>query len=99
METEDTQFNQHQDHNEHNSDVNIEAAYLHVITDLIQSVGVAIAGAVIWLYPSWQIIDPLCTFIFSIFALYSTLPLIRKVLMIFFEGVPTNVNNQLCFII
>ena len=52
------------------SDVNIQAAYLHVITDLIQSVGVALAGALIWWKPEWQILDPICTFIFSILVLW-----------------------------
>ncbi len=51
------------------TDVNLEAAYLHVLTDLIQSIGVAIAGLAIWFMPHWQIIDPLCTFIFSVVAL------------------------------
>lgn len=74
------------------TDVNIEAAYLHVLTDLIQSVGVAIAGLLLWLFPHWQIIDPLCTFIFSVVALYSTVPLIRRVFMILFEGIPAHVD-------
>lgn len=52
------------------SDVNIQAAYLHVITDLIQSVGVALAGALIWWKPEWQILDPICTFLFSILVLW-----------------------------
>jgi solute carrier family 30 (zinc transporter), member 2 len=47
------------------TDVNIQAAYLHVITDLIQSIGVAIAGLLIWIYPEYQILDPICTFLFS----------------------------------
>jgi len=76
----------------HGGDVNIEAAYMHVITDLIQSVGVAIAGAVLWRYPSFQIIDPLCTFVFGYVALSATIPLTKKIVMILFEGVPSNVR-------
>jgi zinc transporter 2 len=76
----------------HSSDVNIEAAYLHVLTDLIQSIGVAIAGAVMWWQPTWQIIDPVCTVIFSIVALNSTLPLINRVGLILFEGTPSTVS-------
>lgn len=34
----------HGSHGSHGGDVNLEAAYMHVITDLIQSIGVAIAG-------------------------------------------------------
>ena len=80
------------DHGGHSSDVNLEAAYLHVLTDLIQSIGVALAGAVLWWKPHWQIIDPVCTVLFSIVALNSTLPLINRVAMILFEGTPSNVS-------
>lgn len=85
----------HSGHAHHASDVNLEAAYLHVLTDLIQSVGVAIAGAVLWWRPDWQIIDPVCTVLFSIVALNSTLPLINKVAMILFEGTPAHVSTAL----
>ena len=36
----------------HHDDINMQAAFLHVLTDLIQSIGVAIGGAIIWAYPS-----------------------------------------------
>lgn len=51
-------------------DVNLEAAYLHVLTDLAQSTGVAIAGFTIWYEPTWEIVDPLCTLMFSIFVVW-----------------------------
>ena len=73
------------------SDVNIQAAYLHVVTDTIQSFAVAIAGAIIWWNPEWQIVDPIATFIFSILVLYTTIPLLDRVLKIFMEGVPAHV--------
>ena len=73
------------------SDVNIQAAYLHVMTDTIQSFAVAIAGAIIWWKPEWQIVDPIATFIFSILVLYTTIPLLDRVLKIFMEGVPAHV--------
>jgi solute carrier family 30 (zinc transporter), member 2 len=55
------------------TDVNIQAAYLHVITDLIQSVGVAFAGLLIWIYPQYQILDPICTFMFSALVIWYVL--------------------------
>lgn len=73
-------------------DVNMEAAYLHVLTDLIQSVGVAIAGFVVWWRPDWEIADPVCTLLFSILVLYSTVGLIGRVIAILFEGVPAHVS-------
>ena len=38
-----------------------------------QSVGVALAGVVIYFKPHWQIVDPICTIVFSILICYSTL--------------------------
>jgi len=75
-------------------DVNIEAAYLHVLADLIQSIGVAIAGLLIWTFPGWEIIDPVCTLIFSFVALGSTINLLKKVGMILFEGTPSHVSQH-----
>ncbi|CAH8352128.1 unnamed protein product [Eruca vesicaria subsp. sativa] len=37
--------------------LNLEGAYLHVLGDLIQSVGVMLGGAVIWYKPEWKIIE------------------------------------------
>ncbi|KAL5509432.1 hypothetical protein EMCRGX_G004806 [Ephydatia muelleri] len=47
-------------------DINVRAAFIHVIGDLIQSVGVVIAGYIIKFEPTWKVADPLCTFLFSI---------------------------------
>eukprot|EP01041_Mallomonas_annulata_P014579 gene14579-31037_t len=77
-------------HTKPSGDVNIEAAYLHVVTDLVQSVGVAIAGLIIWIYPTYQIVDPLCTFMFSGLVMFSTFSLFRRVMTILFEGSPAH---------
>jgi len=74
------------------TDMNIEAAYLHVLADLIQSIGVAIAGLLLWFKPHWQIVDPVCTFAFSIFALFQTVPLLRRVVNILLEGTPSHLD-------
>jgi solute carrier family 30 (zinc transporter), member 2 len=73
-------------------DANIQAAYLHVLTDLIQSVGVAIAGVVMWFKPEWQIVDPLCTFAFSLLVLSYTIPLIKRIATVFLEGKPSHID-------
>lgn len=45
----------------------------HTMYTDIQSVGVALAGVVIYFKPHWQIVDPICTIVFSILICYSTL--------------------------
>ena len=57
------------------SDLNLYAAYLHAITDLVQSIGVLVAGIIIYFKPHWQIADPICTFIFAILGFFFPLSL------------------------
>ena len=64
---------------------------MHVVTDTIQSIAVAVAGAVIWIKPEWQIVDPIATFVFFALVLYTTVPLLDRILTIFMEGVPAHV--------
>lgn len=35
------------------ANINLKGAHLHVIGDLIQSIGVMIGGALIWINPAW----------------------------------------------
>ncbi|CAI8611376.1 unnamed protein product [Vicia faba] len=58
--------------------INVRGAYLHVLGDSIQSIGVMIGGAVIWYKPEWKIVDLICTLIFSIIILALTINMLRK---------------------
>lgn len=72
--------------------VNLHAAYLHVLADLAQSVVVFVAGLIIWYKPTWQITDPICTLIFSILVCWSTSSVIRSSLSVLLEEVPPGVD-------
>jgi len=72
--------------------VNLHAAYLHVLADLAQSVIVFIAGLIIWWKPTWQIVDPICTLIFSVLVCFSTFGVIRASLAVLLEAVPSSVK-------
>ena len=72
--------------------INIQGAYLHVMTDMIQSFGVMIAGGVIWAKPEWFIVDLLCTLIFSVLSLSTTLPMLRNIFGILMERTPSEIN-------
>ncbi|XP_022752702.1 metal tolerance protein B-like isoform X2 [Durio zibethinus] len=72
--------------------INLQGAYLHVMADLIQSVGVMIAGAVIWIKPKWLIVDLLSTLVFSTIALCTTLPMLRDIFGILMERTPSDIN-------
>ncbi|KAH7549983.1 hypothetical protein JRO89_XS13G0113700 [Xanthoceras sorbifolium] len=74
------------------SNINLQGAYLHVMTDLIQSVGVMIAGLIMWVKEDWYIVDLICTLVFSIFALSTTIPMLRNIFGILMERTPTEIN-------
>ncbi|XP_041096329.1 zinc transporter 2-like, partial [Polyodon spathula] len=64
----------------------VRAAFIHVIGDLLQSVGVLIAAYVIYFKPEYKIIDPICTFLFSLLVLATTITILRDVLRVLMEG-------------
>jgi len=72
--------------------INVKAAYIHVLGDLAQSVGVFIAALVIYFKPHLKVIDPICSFIFSLIVLGTTIPILRKTLHVLLEATPLNVN-------
>ncbi|RZC92147.1 hypothetical protein C5167_028038 [Papaver somniferum] len=81
--------------------INIQGAYLHVLGDSIQSIGVMIGGAVIWYKPEWKIIDLICTLIFSVIVLGTTIRMLRNILEVLMESTPREIDaamleNDLC---
>ncbi|XP_011860084.1 PREDICTED: zinc transporter 2-like isoform X2 [Vollenhovia emeryi] len=68
--------------------INVRAAFIHVLGDFIQSVGVFIAALVIYFKPSWSIVDPICTFLFSILVILTTVAIIKDVVNVLMEGIP-----------
>jgi zinc transporter 2 len=72
--------------------INLHAAYLHVLSDLAQSMAVLIAGLVIWWKPSWQVVDPICTLGFCALVFYSTLGVLRSSISVLLEEVPPNLS-------
>jgi zinc transporter 2 len=72
--------------------INVRGAYLHALGDLIQSVGVMIAGALIWYNPNWQIIDLVCTLMFSLLVLATTIQMLRDIVEILMESTPREID-------
>ncbi|KAJ9171588.1 hypothetical protein P3X46_014936 [Hevea brasiliensis] len=72
--------------------INIQGAYLHVLGDSIQSIGVMIGGAVIWYKPEWKIVDLICTLIFSVVVLGTTIKMLRNILEVLMESTPREID-------
>ena len=75
----------------------MKAAFIHVLGDFLQSLGVFIAALVIYFKPEWGLIDPICTFVFSILVLATTLRILRDTVNVLMEGLclMEGVNNNL----
>ncbi|KAK5776233.1 metal tolerance protein 1-like [Gossypium arboreum] len=72
--------------------INVQGAYLHVLGDSIQSIGVMIGGAIIWYKPEWKIVDLICTLIFSVVVLGTTIKMLRSILEVLMESTPREID-------
>uniref|UniRef100_UPI003AAF47A3 proton-coupled zinc antiporter SLC30A2-like n=1 Tax=Centroberyx gerrardi TaxID=166262 RepID=UPI003AAF47A3 len=70
----------------------VKAAFIHVVGDLLQSIGVLLAATIIHFWPEFKIADPICTFLFSVLVLGTTLTVTKDVLRILMEGSPQDLN-------
>ena len=74
---------------EHN--VNVEGAFLHVIADLLGSVGVVISGILIWTF-GWTLADPIVSIVIAVLILVSSWRLMKKVVHVLLEGTPEHID-------
>eukprot|EP01069_Polyplicarium_translucidae_P004203 Polyplicarium_translucidae@DN2525_c0_g1_i2.p1 len=74
------------------ANMNLKAAYLHALGDLIQNIGVLIAAGIIWAMPQYSIADPICTVVFAIIVLYTTVSIIKEAISVLMEGTPQGID-------
>ncbi|XP_076309347.1 proton-coupled zinc antiporter SLC30A2-like isoform X1 [Tachypleus tridentatus] len=72
--------------------INVRAAFIHVLGDLVQSTGVLIAAYIIHFKPEYKLADPICTFIFSVLVFFTTLTIMRDAIHVLMEGFPRDMN-------
>jgi zinc transporter 2 len=77
--------------------INVRAAFIHVLGDLVQSIGVLIAGLVILWDDKWAVVDPICTLLFSVIVVLTTVYVIRDALVVLLEGRPSSINFRHVF--
>ncbi|OCT74972.1 zinc transporter 8 [Xenopus laevis] len=74
------------------TNASIRAAFVHVIGDLFQSISVLISALIIYFKPEYKIADPICTFIFSVCVLITTMTVLRDLLTVLMEGTPRGIH-------
>ncbi|HYE66359.1 MAG TPA: cation diffusion facilitator family transporter [Pyrinomonadaceae bacterium] len=78
-------------HGDHEEDLNIRGAWLHIIGDALGSVGAIAAGALMSIY-GWYQADPLFSIIISLLIVWSSWNLIRESTNVLLEGTPAHIN-------
>ena len=74
---------------EEEENMNVRAAYIHVIGDAIQSVGVIAASVIIYFGgPEYTIADPICTYVFAVLVMGTTIPIMSESIRALMEGSP-----------
>lgn len=74
------------------NNINIRAAMVHVIGDFVQSVGVLLSAVIIKFYPDAKLVDPVCTFVFSVIVFFTTIKIMRESIGILMDAVPSTIN-------
>jgi zinc transporter 2 len=74
----------------------LRAAYIHILGDIIQSVGVVLASLIIYYgqdsYPGITIVDPICTFVFAIIVLSTSIPVTKDCINVLMEASPKDID-------
>lgn len=73
--------------------LNVRAALLHVMGDVLGSIAALIAGAVIF-YTGWFPIDPILSIFISILIMISSIRLLSESIQVLMEGVPANIRIE-----
>lgn len=73
------------------SNLNVRAAFIHVLGDLMASVAALVAGAVVWA-TGWTPIDPMLSLLIGGLVLASSLRLLREAVHGLLDGVPAGIS-------
>jgi cobalt-zinc-cadmium efflux system protein len=71
--------------------LNIEGAFLHVLSDTLGSVGAISAGLIMY-FTGWYQADPLVSILIGLLIFYSSLKFIRESINVLLEGVPSGID-------
>ena len=78
-------------HRGQKGDINIRAAFIHMLGDALGAVAI-IAGALVIRYTGWTLIDPILSIALGLLILYSAWGIVRESLNILLEGLPRGIE-------
>ena len=80
-------------HGGSHENMNVRGAYLHVLGDLLGSVGVLIAAVVIR-YTGWLVADPIASFVTTALIIRGAWTLVKESVDILLESVPNHIDSS-----
>ncbi|PTN09372.1 cation diffusion facilitator family transporter [Mangrovibacterium marinum] len=78
-------------HDDHHHNLNVKAAYLHLLGDALTSLAVIVGAVFIWAW-GWTWIDPLVTLLISIYLLVHTFNLLKESTEILMQFAPSSID-------
>jgi len=72
-------------------DLNIRSAFLHLMGDVLSTIGAVIAGIIIR-YTNWNWLDPLVSVLIGLLILWSAWSIVREAIDILMEGTPADID-------
>ncbi|XP_050834603.1 probable proton-coupled zinc antiporter SLC30A4 isoform X2 [Serinus canaria] len=82
-------------HSSHgHSSLAVRAAFVHALGDLVQSIGVLVAAYIIRFKPEYKIADPICTYVFSILVVFTTIRILCDTGVIILEDFDPRVQPK-----
>jgi solute carrier family 30 (zinc transporter), member 1 len=88
----------HNDHHHHSShaDLNMHGLFIHILGDLMASLGVITSTAIIiYVDQPWTIyLDPVMSLIITFIVIYSTIPLVKSASYILLQGMPSTISME-----
>ena len=88
----DEEHSHDHDHKHEKRNLNVDAAFLHVLGDMLMSIGVVIASCFIMYNPEWTIADPICTYLFSVIVCFTVYPVVNQCIIVLLEGSPDQIK-------
>jgi len=74
--------------------ISIQSAYIHMLGDMLQNVGVLISGVLIMVNPNmFMIMDPICTLLFALNVFAVTIPVAFRAFYVLMDTVPSHVDT------
>lgn len=72
-------------------DLNLRSAFLHLMGDVLSTLGAVIAGVII-AFTQWNWLDPLVSVLIGLFILYNAWGILRQTIHILLESTPENID-------